>query len=380
MTKPNTKYQIPNTGGPRIAIVADWLYGGGAERVVEELHNLYPDAPVYASYCSDEWRERLDNKVITGYLQYPPFRQLRKFLPLLRQRWFSKLDLSSFDLVISSSGNGEAKFIKVPNGKHVCYCHTPVHFFWRNYEEYIRNPGFRPVWLARIGLKLLVKPLRKRDYQAAQKVNQFIANSSHIQQDIKTFYDKDSIIVHPPVDTGRFSSILNPRSSISKPPSGFVTVGRQVPMKKTDLVIKACNELNLPLTVIGRGPEHDRLVSMGGPTITFKTDVTDEQMPRELAKAEAFIFASFEDFGIAPIEAMAAGTPVIAYKAGGALDYVIPGKTGEFFEKQTSNSIKTALQSFNLKSYDTKELNMMADNFSKSKFRELISDLIKKYD
>lgn len=367
-----------NNDNPRIAIVHDWLYGGGAEKVIEALHQIYPDAPIYTSYCTDEWRDRLDNKVITGYLQHTPFRQLRKFLPLLRQWWFARLDLSEFDIVISSSGNGEAKFINVPNGKHICYCHTPNHFYWRHYDEYLQNPGFKPAWLARLGLKALINPLKKRDYQAAQKVDFFIANSTHIQNDIKKFYHRDSEVIFPPVNIDRFSSLSNIKYQISNSRSGFVTMGRQVPMKKTDLIIKACNELELPLTVIGRGPEHNNLVNIAGPTITFKTDITDEQMPAELANAKAFVFASFEDFGIAPIEAMACGTPVIAYKAGGALDYVIPGQTGEFFAEQTVDSLMSALKSFNNDDYNPDEIIEKANQFSTEKFQTTIQKFFTK--
>ncbi len=363
-----------NNDSPRIAIVHDWIYGGGAEKVVEALHQMYPDAPIYTSYCSDEWRERLDDKVVTGYLQRTPFRQLRKFLPLLRQWWFARLDLSEFDVVISSSGNGEAKFINVPNGKQICYCHSPNHFYWRHYDEYIRDPGFRPKWLVRLGLRLLVKPLRRADYVAAQKVDYFIANSTHIKNDIKQYYNRDSEVIFPPIDVDRFRNIAKPKEQI-----GFVTMGRQVPMKKTDLIIEACNQLELPLTVIGQGPEHDRLVQLAGPTITFKTDVTDKQMPAELASAKGFIFASFEDFGIAPIEAMASGTPVIAYRAGGALDYIIPGQTGEFFAEQTVDSLMSALKTFDSSKFSPKEIRQYANQFSTEKFQELIKSTIDKY-
>ena len=155
-------------------------------------------------------------------------------------------------------------------------------------------------------------------------------------------------------------------------------MGRQVPMKKTDLIIKACNELELPLTVIGRGPEHNNLVNIAGPTITFKTDITDEQMPAELANAKAFVFASFEDFGIAPIEAMACGTPVIAYKAGGALDYVIPGQTGEFFAEQTVDSLVSALKSFNNDDCNPDEIIEKANQFSADKFQTTIQKFFTK--
>lgn len=358
----------------RVAIVHDWLYGGGAERVVLELHRMFPDAPIYTSYCSDEWRKKLDNKVITGYLQHWPFRNLRKFLPVLRQRWFRKLDLSGFDLVISSSGNGEAKFVRAKKPAiHICYCHTPTHFYWRHFDEYLKNPGIRPKWLARAGLKLLVKPLRQRDYKAAQKIDYFVANSSHIQNDIKKFYGRDSEIIHPPVDIERFKSVKEPGQR-----RGFVTMGRQVPMKKIDLIIEACKNLKLPLTIIGNGPEHSRLVQMTGPTIHFKTDISDADMPSELASAEAFIFASFEDFGIAPIEAMATGTPIIAYRAGGALDYIIPGKTGEFFTEQTAESLQETLENFNPRMFDSKQIIKQSEIFSSDIFCDKLQRFIEK--
>lgn len=357
---------------PKIALITDWMYGGGSEKVVEQLHLLYPDAPIYTSYCSDDWLKRLNNKVITGYLQHPPFRQLRRFLPLLRQWWFARLDLSAFDVVISVTGNGEAKFVRVPNGTHVSYCNTPVHYYWRHYDRYIKNPSMRPKWLARLGLKLLASPLKKRDYQAAQKVDFFIGNSTHIQKDIKKYYDRDSEVIHPPVDTSRFKNAKQPAHR-----KGFVTMGRQVPLKKTEIIIEACKQLKLPLVIIGTGPEHSRLVGMTGPTVHFKTDVSDAELPNELAAAEAFLFASYEDFGIAPVEAMATGTPVIAFKAGGALDYVIPGKTGEFFAEQTVDSLVKALENFKSSQYKSEALKVHADQFADKQFREKISKYIK---
>jgi len=348
----------------KVAIVTDWIYGGGGERVVEEIHALFPNAPIYTSYCSDDWRKRLNGKVITGYLQKAPFRQLRKFLPLLRQWWFSRLDLSEFDLIISVTGNGEAKFARATNGTHVCYCHTPVHFYWRKYEEYLKNPGIRPQWLARLGLRLLIKPLRKRDYAAAQKVNHFLANSSHIQSDIKKFYNRDSVVIHPPVDTERFVNLTAAQRD------GFVTIGRQTPYKRTDIIIEACSRLNLPLTVVGRGPEHDRLRKLAGPSVRFDTNASDDAVAKYLSTANAFLFAAEEDFGIAPVEALAAGTPVIAYRGGGALDYVIPGKTGEFFDEQTVDSLCKTLEAFNHRKYFSSDIKLAAQNFGKEKFAE----------
>lgn len=350
----------------KVAIVHDWLYGGGAERVVYELHQMFPNAPIYTSYCSDEWRKKLDGKIITGYLQHWPFNKLRKFLPVLRIWWFTHLDFSGYDLVISSSGNGEAFGIKTPkNTLHVNYCHSPTHYYWRHYDLYLKNPGFgifNP--FARLGLKLLINPLRRWDYKAAQRADYFIANSTHIQEDIKKYYGRDSVVIHPPVDTKRFSA------PEPKKRAGFVTADRQVPAKRLDLIIQACNKLKLPLEVIGKGPEHDNLVAMAGPTIEFFDNVTDAEMPQHFVSAQAFIKASFEDFGVVPVEALASGTPVITYKAGGALDYVQPGKTGELFAQQTVDSLAAVLKTFNARKYNHTLIRQSAEQFSDQAFRQ----------
>lgn len=356
----------------RVAIVHDWLIGGGAERVTYELHRLYPDAPIYASYCSDEWRKRLDNKVITGLLQHWPFSRMRKFLAVLRIWWFTHLDFSGYDVVISVSGNGEAFGIKTPkNTVHINYCHTPTHYYWRKYDDYYRRPGFGILDpLARLGLRLFVGPLRRWDYRAAQRADYVIANSRHIQSDIKKYYHRDSAVIHPPIDTERFTL---PKRSVRK---GFITVGRQTAYKRTDLIVQACSNLNLPLTVIGVGPEHKGLVAMAGPSVQFLTNVTDDEMPMHMAGAEAFLFAAYEDFGVTPVEALAAGTPVIAYKAGGALDYVQDGKTGLFFDKQSSASLEATLIKFPSKKFNHEVIRASAQQFSPQAFKKKILDFV----
>lgn len=360
---------------PRVAIVHDWLVGGGAERVVEQLHTLYPNAPIYTSYCSPEWRKKLDGKVITGYLQRWPFSAIRRWAVIasfFRIRWFRSLDLSGFDVVISSKGNGEANHLRLPAGvTHICYCHAPTHYYWRSYQKYLRDPGFGVLnFAAKIGLRFFVGPFRRRDYQAAQRVDHFIANSSFIAEEIKQYYDREATIINPPLDTKRFAH------DFSSKRSGFITVGRQVLYKHFDIVIQACNELTLPLTVIGRGPEHDRLVAIAGPTITFLADVNDQQILQHLASAKAFLSASFEDFGIAPLEAIAAGTPVIAFGRGGALDYVIPGKTGLLFPEQTVDSLVEALRSFRTSDFKPRDLTKFAEQFSEENFRQKIAAFV----
>lgn len=357
----------------KVAIVCDWLIAGGGERVVEELHKLYPDAPIYTSYCTPQWRKKLDDKVITGYLQKWPFSKLRRFLPVLRIWWFGKLDFSEYDMVISSSGNGEAKGIKTPEQViHVSYCFTPTHFYWRHYQQYLDKPGFgffNP--LVRLGLKLLVEPLKRWDYKAAQRANHVIAISEHIKQDVKTYYNRESIVIHPPVNVERFN-----KEPLSEPRKGFLTAGRQVPMKKFDLIIEAFNHIGLSLKVIGRGPEHQNLARMARPNIQVLENISDLEMPKLFLSAEAFIFASHEDFGITPVEAMSAGTPVLAYKRGGAIDYIIPGKTGEFFDEQTVDSLTTAIKKFDPKKYDNAAIRKHAENFSAEVFRKSIHDFV----
>lgn len=360
----------------KVAIVHDWLYGGGAELVVEQLHKLYPDAPIYTSYCSDEWRERLDHKVVTGFLQRWPFSRLRKFIPFLRIWWFTRLNLSSFDLVISSSG-AEAKGIRVPKHTlHVNYCHAPTHYYWSRYDEYLRHPGFGPFdWAARIGLKLLVGPMRKWDYNAAQRPDYIIANSTHIKRDIKRYYGRDSVVIHPPVYFERFQKPANQ----NLPRHGFIISGRQTPYKRFDLAVQACTELGLPLKVIGTGPDHARLRSLAGPTVTFLGRASDEDLEREFARAEALIFPGTDDFGITPVEAMAAGTPVIAYKAGGALDYVMPGKTGEFFTEQSVASLVETLRNFKADTYNAATITAAAQAFTAEQFRKRMQDFLREH-
>lgn len=353
----------------KVAIVTDWIVGGGGELVVEQVHKMFPEAPIYTSYCSDVWRARLDDKVVTGWLQN--FGKLRKFLVLGRIWWFGQLDLSEFDLVISISGNGEAKSVRTPKTTtHICYCHTPTHYYWRHYKQYMERPGFgafNP--LARLGLRLLVGPLRRWDLRAAKRPDVYIANSTHIQSDIKRYYGRDSVVIHPPIDVSRFIQNSHP------PRHGFVMHGRQQGYKRLDIAIQACNQLGLSLRISGKGPEHEYLRKLAGPTIQFEY-VSDEALPDFLASGEGYLFAAFEDFGIAPVEAMAAGTPVIAYKAGGALDYVVPGETGEFFDEQTVESLVAALKNFKPDGYQTGTLQAKAADFSPSNFRKKLQAVV----
>lgn len=359
----------------RVAIVCDWLTGtGGAERVVLELHKLFPQAPIYTSqydknpkiWYGDTWFSDAD--IRTGGLQHLP-KKFKKFLPVLRARSFSHLDLSQYDLVLASSG-AEAKAIKTgPHTTLVWYCHAPTHYYWSRYDDYMKHPGMGVLNpLAQLGLFSLVRPLRRFDYAAAQRPDYIIANSTHTQAEIKKYYGRDSVVVFPPVDTDRF--VRRPAThTAADEPYGFVTAGRQTPYKRIDLVVEACSRLRLPLTVIGNGPDHSKLTAMAGSTVRFLTHVSDDEMAHHFNLAKAFIFPGIDDFGIVAVEALSTGTPVIAYSAGGALDYIKDGVTGSLFPEQTVKSLMAALQKFRPEAYHSAIIVKAAQQYSVSQFR-----------
>jgi glycosyltransferase involved in cell wall biosynthesis len=356
----------------KVAIVHDWFVGGGAERVVYELHKMYPDAPIYTSYCSPQWRQKLaGTQVITSYMQRWPFSKLRKFLPPLRAHWFSHLDLSQYDLVISSSG-AEAKAVKVHKpAVHINYCHAPTHYYWSRYDEYVTSPGFGKLdWLARFGLKMLLGPMRRWDYKAAQRPHYIIANSNYTKEQVEKYYERDSTVIHPPVDIERFTD------QATEPRRGFVTAGRQTPYKRIDLAVKACTDLELPLIVLGYGPDHNKLKRMAGKSVTFLRGKTDEEVAHYFKTSLAFIFPGVDDFGIVAVEALAAGTPVIAYKAGGALDYVEVDKTGLFFKEQTVDSLVEALKRFSADKYSAAQIQTFAKKFSPQLFEKSFAKFV----
>lgn len=354
----------------KVAIVCDWLTGiGGAERVVLNLHELYPKAPIYTSqYDPDAIDWFKDADVRTTWLQKLP-KSLKKFLPLFRAWAFSRLDLSEYDLVISSSG-AEAKGIKTgPKTTHICYMHSPTHYYWTRQDEYLKQPGF-PVgfnWLAKIGLKLFEAPLKRWDRQAAKHPDYIIANSTHTRAMIKKYYRRDSTVIFPPVDTNRFKLKANPPTR-----HGFVIAGRQTPYKRFDIAIEACNELKVPLIVIGNGPDHKRLEKLAGRTITFLSNVNDLAIVDHFQSALGFIMPNLDDFGIVAVEALAAGTPVIAYKKGGSLDYLNEGKNGYFFARRDVKSLTKALEASLNKNYNYENIAKSAEQFSVTSFKNNI--------
>lgn len=358
----------------KVAIVADWLTNmGGAERVVYELHKMYPNAPIYtSSFNAQKMPLFKDADIRTSFIQKLPFGKKHQLWPVARRLYFGRLKLAGYDLVISSSG-AEAKAVRAPDGIHINYCHSPTHYYWVRPDEYrvAKSAGSK---VFRLGLKILTPWMKKWDYKVAQRPDFMICNSKNTQDKIKKFYDRESSVIYPPVDTKRFSDFnFTDRQ-------GFVVTGRQVHYKRQDIVVAAFKDLELPLMVIGRGPENERLraISSDSRNITFHTDLSDKQLAVEVASAKGFIFPGVEDFGIVAAEAISAGTPVIAIKDGGALD-IINQENGVFFNKQTKDSLIEAIQSFQKNTYDSKRVKKSASKFDTTVFNESMTKFIKQH-
>ncbi|MBQ3452581.1 glycosyltransferase [Candidatus Saccharibacteria bacterium] len=367
----------------KVALVCDWLTNvGGAEKVLLTFHQMYPKAPIYTSKYDErgiDWFKDAD--VRTGWLQMFPT-GLRRVLGPFRQRWFSRLDLSEYDLIISVTG-AEAKSVKSgkwlhshgkksanPEGIHISFCHVPTQYYWQMYDEYVKNPGFgilNP--LVRFFFKLFVGPMRSADFKAAQRPDYYITISEYAKEMMKKYYGRDSVVIHPPVEIELFSGRNDkPRDNY------YIVTSRQVNWKKLDLAVKACMMAQRKLLVVGEGPEHKKLVKMakGTDLIEFVPLVDKKKLAKLLSGAKGYLFPSLEPFGIAPVEALAAGCPVIAYGEGGALDYVIPGKNGILFEEQTAKSLAEAILKFEKCKFDRKKVAKSVEDYSTKRFEKEI--------
>lgn len=363
----------------KVALVCDWLTGvGGAEKVLLALHKMYPEAPIYTSQYNPkeiDWFKDADVRV--GRLQKFPAK-LRRIIGPLRQRYFSKLDLSEYDLVISVTG-AEAKAVKVPNGIHISYCHVPTQYYWQMYKDYIKNPGFgilNP--FVRLFFRLMVGPLRRADLKAAQRPDYFITISEYAKDAIKQSYGREATIIHPPVEVEDFRK--NKKDAPSYVKNSYIVTSRQANWKRIDLAVKACLMTQRHLVVIGDGPEHKKLMKLAKDSdlVKFLSFMKKEKLATYLSEAKGYLFPSLEPFGIAPVEALAVGCPVIAYGVGGAKDYVEDGKNGILFEEQTTKSLAEAILKFEKMKFDPKKVSKTADKFSLERFEKEIADFIKK--
>lgn len=323
----------------KVAIVHDWLVSyAGADRVVDCMHHVFPDAPIYTLVYDKKkmpsWFRGYD--IRTTWVQKIPFatKLYKKLLPLMPGA-FEALDLSEYDLVLSSSSSCSKGVITRPDAVHICYCHTPIRYVWDFYYTYRDNAN--P--LVRAVMPSQMHKLRQWDKCAADRVDYFIANSCYIAQRIKKYYRRDSDVIYPCVH-------INQSPFVEKE-DFYLVVGRFTWYKRMDLAVAACTRLGRRLVVIGTGDEEKRLRSMAGPTVEFKGGgLSDEEVRSYYLRAKAFLFPGEEDFGITPVEAQSAGTPVLAYGRGGACETVVDGRTGLLFHAQTVDSLAECIEKF----------------------------------
>jgi glycosyltransferase involved in cell wall biosynthesis len=362
---------------PSIAIVHDWMVvSGGAERTVYELHKLYPDAPIYTSaYNADKFPEFEDADVRPTWLNKIGFFKTHQQLASIpRALAFLSLNLSEYDVVISSC-SAESKYVRTGKDTlHICYCHTPIRYYWSDYDWYRQHPPFGKAlnWLAsNVVLPLLIGTLRHIDFRRAQKVDLYIANSVNVQKRIKKYYHRDSTVIYPPIRTDLFPLKRNVKDY-------YVLIGRQVAYKRLDVAVEAFNKLGYKLKVAGTGEEIEVQKQFAKPNIEFLGRVSDDERAKILSEAKGFIFPPEEDFGMVPVEAMSAGCPVIAFGKGGALEYVEEGVTGVLFHEQTGKSLAEAVKRYETMKFDEKAIRAKAAEFDTAVFMKKISDYVQK--
>lgn len=364
----------------KIAIVTDWLSTfGGAERVVKVVSEIYPDAPIYTSQYSEkevDWFKNCD--VRTGWLNIFPA-SFRKLLSPLRAVYFSRLRLDGYDVIISIVC-GESKGVRTRKDQtHIAYLQgPPTQYYWGMHDYYLKNPGFGKMnWLVRPFFKLFTGIMRKTDHKLAQWPDFLLTNSTYSAKECQKYYGRKARVVFPPVNTNKFKL-----TKVKK--DFFFTTSRQANWKRLDIAVEACIKTGDRLVLVGDGAEHQKLVSLaeGHDNIEFIPTISDtEELVRIVSGAKGCLFPSVEPFGITPIEAMSLGTPVIALKDGGALDYIQDGKNGVFFNEQTVDSMIEAIDKFKKMKFDPETVSKSAERFSyinfQREFKKAINECIK---
>lgn len=401
----------------KIALAHDsFTQMGGAERVVEVFHELYPTAPIFTLVLDRKLESHFkDLDIRTSWLQVlynfiPKLQYLLPFIPLAT----SSLDFSGYDVVISSSSSFIKNIIFPKNTIHINYCHTPTRFLWSD-TDYVNQevPAIiRPL------VKIVLGLMKKWDYKGSQRVTRFIANSKEVQKRIKEYYKRDSEVIYPFVDmefwkpasaviasAAEAISSLGPEIAASdallamtNPRDYFLIVGRLQAHKKNGFIVEIFNELGLPLRIVGTGRQEEYLKSIAKPNIKFLGRISDEQLREEYSGAKALIFPQVEDFGLVPLEAAACGTPTLAFGKGGALETIVAGETGEFFGvedvvaatgrqnmeadglRYNKDQLKQLILNWDPEKYQVDKLRQQAEKFSKEKFKQQIIKVIISYD
>ncbi len=366
-------------GAMKTALIHYWMIAmRGGENVLAEFCRLFPDADIFThAWNRDKLGEPFSSHKITETFiaRLPGARRgCQKYL-LLMPRALRDLDLSPYDLIVSSE-SGPAKGIRKPSGAvHVCYCHTPMRYLWDMSDLYYRESG--PA--GKLAMKLFLRRMRDYDRRSADAVDHFVANSAFVAERIRRVYGRESVVIHPPVDAAFFGDPGRPGANAPKR-DFYLYAGQITPYKRVELAVLACLKLGRRLIVAGDGIGLKRLKQLAGgsPLIAFEGRCTDERLRELYTNARALLFPGLEDFGIVPLEAQAAGTPVIAFGQGGALETVLPGRTGLFFPEQTPDALAGAMEEFEATPvWDAAVCTAHAAGFNPERFRTETADFIR---
>ncbi|MFZ2226189.1 MAG: glycosyltransferase [Candidatus Moraniibacteriota bacterium] len=357
----------------KIALVHDYLVQyGGAERVLECFCELFPDAPIYTLVYDEKLMHGVfaGKDIRTSFLQRLPFVKNRhRIFPQLMPAAIEQFDFSAYDIVLSDSSSYAKGIITGPETLHVSYIHTPMRYAWDDCQKYTSDFYF-PHFVKKL-VPFFMNYIRIWDKISAERVDKIIANSKFVARRIQKYYRKDSLVIHPPVNIDNFHIASGDKSQ-----NYFLMVGRVIAYKRFDIAIQAFNQLGLPLKIIGRGPELNRLKKMAKPNIEFLGRVPEEKLAQYYANCQAFVFPQEEDFGIVAIEAMASGRPLIAYRGGDILEHMEEGKSGIFFDKQTAEDIISAVKKFRSADYDPDYIRESVRKFDKIFFKEKVKKYI----
>lgn len=360
----------------RVAIVHDWLVtNAGAEKVLKALIEIYKDADIYSlvDFLDDTDRETVlgGRFAKTSFIQKLPFakKHFRNYFPLFPKA-IESFDLSSYDLIISSSWAVAKGVKKHKDQLHISYCYTPIRYAWDLYDEYTKDVK----GVKKIILKLTLRYIRRWDIKTLYRVDHFIADSKFVQERIKRTYNRDSIVIYPPVDTQNFTFSADKEDF-------YLSASRLVPYKKTKLIVEAFNEMSdKKLFVIGDGEEYEAIKKIAKENIVVLGFCEESILIEYMQRAKAFVYAAVEDFGIVPIEAMACGTPVIALNRGATAETVVEGINGIHFEKQTKEDIANAVYRFEELEFDLLKISKNAQFYATQRFKDEIKEFINSFE
>ncbi|GAB3910718.1 hypothetical protein GCM10028803_50690 [Larkinella knui] len=354
---------------PKVALIHEWLVTfAGSESVVEQILALYPQSDLFTlvDFLPESQRPLIQNKTATtSFIQKLPWakKKYRTYLPLMPLA-VEQFDLSAYDVVLSSSHAVAKGVLTGPNQLHICYCHSPMRYAWDLYHQYLNESGLK-TGLSGAVAKLILHYIRLWDYQSAQRVDYFVANSRYIARRIRKVYGREAHVIYPPVDTGHFTLSQQKENY-------YLTASRMVPYKKINLIVEAFSTMpDKRLVVVGDGPDYEKIKRLATPNIELVGYQSEDALVAYMQKAKAFVFAAEEDFGITPVEAQACGTPVLAYGKGGVLESVVDQKTGLFFDRQQVDSLTECVQRFERMAdqFNPVVIHQHAQGFSRENFR-----------